>query len=196
MPCSPAAAEIREKGSRFLALLRPASDEQQAKDILTRLASEHHDASHHCWAWRLDWPPSERSHDAGEPSGTAGAPVLRALAAAGVSDALLVVIRWYGGTNLGKGGLVRAYGGAARAALAAGTIGRRLLRQELEVRLPYEELGGLRRLVHPPELEIVAERYGADVTLRLAAVPSRLPELEELVASRGLQLARLEERKG
>ena len=196
VPARSARARLEEKGSRFLAFLEPVRDEEEANAVLDRLAAEHPDATHHCWAWRLGWPPRERSRDAGEPSGTAGAPILRALAAAELSDALLVVARWYGGTNLGKGGLVRAYGGAAREAAAAAGVARRLRRRTIEIRLPYEDLGALQRLVHPPEVEVTDERYGADVTLRLAVVASRLPAIEDLVASRGLALRGLEDRRG
>ena len=73
------------------------------------------DATHHCFAWRLGWPPAERAADAGEPAGTAGQPILRALRGAGLTDVVVVVVRWFGGTKLGKGGLARAYAGATPA---------------------------------------------------------------------------------
>jgi len=192
VPWQAAAAELRERGSRFLARLHPAGDEKEARRILEATAAEHPGASHHCWAWRLGWPPRERSHDAGEPSGTAGPPILRALQGAGLSDVLLLVIRWFGGTKLGRGGLVRAYGDAARAAVGEAHVGHRLQRRRLRLRLPYAETGALERLLDPPELEVVASHYGAEVDLVLAVVLSRLPALEELVARRGLSLSSVE----
>ena len=187
-PAAAAAGELREKGSRFLALLAPAADEAAVKALLAALAARHPDASHHCWAYRLGWPPRERSHDAGEPGGTAGPPILRALQGAGVSDALLVVVRWFGGTKLGKGGLVRAYGGAAREALAVAALVPRLLRLEVEIEMPYPHLGAVQRLLHPPEVELLGESYGAAVRWRLAVAPARLPALRDVAAALGLTL--------
>ena len=184
--------EVREKGSRFLAVLTPVVDEADARSVLEVLAREHDDATHHCWAWRLGSPARERAHDAGEPSGTAGIPILKVLQGENLSDLLVTVIRWYGGTNLGKGGLARAYAAAARGAVKAAPIGRRLLRERFRLHLPYSSLGAVRRLERPPEIEVLSGEYGADVVLTLAAVPSRREALEELAASRGLELERLE----
>lgn len=193
VPLRGARAEIREKGSRFLAVLAPATEESTARAVLEALAREHADATHHCWAWRLGRPPRERAHDAGEPSGTAGIPILKVLQGEELSDLLLVVIRWYGGTKLGKGGLARAYAGAARAAVGSAPIGRRIPRERFRLRLPYPDLGALRRIEHPPELEVLSESYGGEVAVTLAVVPSRREVLEELAARRGLELERLED---
>ncbi|MDB4949454.1 MAG: hypothetical protein JWM27_2103 [Gemmatimonadetes bacterium] len=111
-------AETRVKGSTFLALAAPAEDEEAARARLEPVQRRHFDASHHCSAWRFRgglW----RANDAGEPSGSAGAPILAAIDGAGVTDCIVVVTRWFGGTKLGVGGLVRAYGDAAALALAA-----------------------------------------------------------------------------
>jgi uncharacterized YigZ family protein len=190
-PIATARGELREKGSRFLALLEPATDEATARAALVAIAARHPDATHHCWAWRLGWPPRERAADAGEPGGTAGPPILRALQGAGVADALLVVVRWFGGTKLGKGGLVRAYGGAAREALTAAALVPRLLRREVEVELPYAHVGAVQRLLHPPEVELLAETYGAAVLWRLAVAPARLRAVRDVAAALGLTLREL-----
>ena len=92
-PGGEAQAEIREKGSRFLAVLGPAASEEEAKARLAGLEKLHPDATHHCWAWRQGSPPRERSSDAGEPAGTAGVPILQALRGAGLSDVMAVVVR-------------------------------------------------------------------------------------------------------
>jgi uncharacterized YigZ family protein len=187
-PVAPAAADLRERGSRFLARLWPAADEGEAKAQLAAAAAEHPDATHHCWAWRLGWPPRERSSDAGEPGGTAGAPILRALARAELSDALLVVTRWFGGTKLGKGGLVRAYGAVAREAVAAARTEPRLLRREVELEIPYPHLGTVQRLLQPPEVELVRQSFGAGVRWTLAVAEARLPEVRAVAAALGLGL--------
>lgn len=192
----PVEATLREKGSRFLARVRPVGDEEAARNAMEAIAAELPDATHHCWAWRIGWPPRERSQDAGEPAGTAGAPILRALRGADVTDTLVVVARWFGGTKLGRGGLIRAYGAAARAALEAAGTRRHLFRETVRLTLPYEHTGAVERLVDPPAVEVVGERYGAEVELVLAVVPSRRAALEELAASRGLRLESLETERG
>lgn len=113
--------EIREKASRFLAQAFRTDDETAADEALRALRRRFHDATHHCSARRLGEPGAvrETADDDGEPGGTAGAPILAAIAGADVYGVTVVVTRWFGGTKLGTGGLVRAYGEAARAALAA-----------------------------------------------------------------------------
>ncbi|HXT20134.1 MAG TPA: YigZ family protein [Thermoanaerobaculia bacterium] len=189
VPAASAQAELREKGSRFLALLEPATDEAAARARLAAIEAAHRDATHCCWAWRLGAPPRERSHDAGEPGGTAGAPILRALQTAELSDALLVVVRWFGGTKLGKGGLVRAYGAVAREAVAAALISRRLQRVRVTLEVSYPHLGVVQRLIHPPEVELVEESFGERVRLVLAVAEERLEAVRELAAALGLKIA-------
>ena len=107
--------------------------------------------------------------------GTAGTPILRVLRGADVSDALAVVTRWFGGTKLGKGGLARAYGGVTREALTASRLGERFVYETFEVTVPYDRLGDVQRLVHPPEVEIVSSDYGEHVRCASgsAAAPGR-----------------------
>ncbi len=186
-PAAEARGELREKGSRFLAVVAPAPDEEAARAVVEALRREHPDATHHCFAWRLGAEARERSSDAGEPGGTAGPPILSALRGAGLSDVVAVVVRWFGGVKLGKGGLVRAYGGAARAALAAVQAVDRASVAELELTVPYPALGAVKRLVHPPEVELAEEVCGpVAARLRLAVHAARRPALEEALAALGL----------
>jgi len=185
-PAREARAELRERGSRFLAVLAPAASEEAARQALAALAAEHPDASHHCWAFRVGWPPLERSSDAGEPAGTAGVPILQVLRGAGLSDAVAVVARWFGGTKLGKGGLARAYAGAVREALAELPVVRRVPAVELEVELPYERLGAVKRLVRPPAVEIREAAYGEVVRLTLSVHEAARSALEAALADLGL----------
>jgi uncharacterized YigZ family protein len=185
-PGGEARAEIREKGSRFLAILGPAADEEAAKARLAALERELPDATHHCWAWRLGDPPRERSSDAGEPSGTAGVPILQVLRGAGLSDVLAVVVRWFGGTKLGKGGLARAYAGATREALPALPVTVRVPTARLALRVPYEKVGAVKRLVHPPEVELESEEYGEDARLVLSVHEERMGALREALADLGV----------
>lgn len=152
---APAAFRLREKASVFLAELHPAPDAAARAEILARLRKRDHDATHHCSAWREGIPVSAwGADDDGEPGGTAGAPMLRVLEGAELTDLIAVCIRWYGGTKLGTGGLVRAYTEAVQGALAeAARLGQfeevRALRQgRLAVapslaHLPFAFLGGV-----------------------------------------------------
>jgi putative IMPACT (imprinted ancient) family translation regulator len=105
------------KGSRFRALVVPVADEAEARAAHAELAAAMPDASHHCWAWRFAVPAIERAGDDGEPGGSAGRPILAQLAGRDIVHTAVIVSRWFGGTKLGVGGLVRAYGGAAAQAL-------------------------------------------------------------------------------
>jgi len=184
-PAGESRAEIREKGSRFLAVVGPATDEAAAKAVLEALARHYSDATHHCWAWRLGEPPRERSADAGEPAGTAGMPMLQVLRGSGLSDVVAVVIRWFGGTKLGKGGLARAYAGAVREAVAGLTVVARVPVVRLRVEVPYERVGAVKRLIRPPEVELEREEYGAAARLELVVHEERLAALREALAELG-----------
>lgn len=161
--------ELRDKGSRFLALLKPVSDSEAASVYRRQVAASHRDASHHCWAERIGWPVLEHSSDAGEPRGTAGEPIAGVLRSHELSDVAAVVVRWFGGVKLGKGGLARAYAGAVAAALEGARFERRFPMSQLRIRMAYDKVGAVKRLLRPGEVEWGEESYGADVvaTLRL-----------------------------
>lgn len=119
-PTSASSFRLREKASLFLAELHPAGTPEARAAILATLRKRDHDATHHCSAWREGAPlRAAGADDDGEPSGTAGRPMLKVLEGGDITDALLVCLRWFGGTKLGTGGLVRAYTEAAQGALAA-----------------------------------------------------------------------------
>ena len=180
----PAEAEIEIKRSRFLCTLRRVEDEPAARAVVEGLRKQHWDARHHCSAFRLH-PDVERASDDGEPAGTAGAPmleVLRGHAGAGVSDVVAVVTRWFGGTLLGAGGLVRAYGDAVRAGLdAAGTLRRSLVREHL-LELDHADAGRVESDLRARGVTVLDSEYAARVTLRLGVPPEDEPRLAALVA--------------
>ncbi|MFP3940725.1 MAG: IMPACT family protein [Thermoanaerobaculia bacterium] len=186
VPAGESVAELRERGSRFLAVIRPAPSGEAARGTLDALAAEHGDATHLCWASRAGWPPLERSSDAGEPSGTAGVPILQVLRGAGLSDVVAVVVRWFGGTKLGKGGLARAYAAAAREAVDALAVARRVPTAELALELPYEALGAVKRLVRPPQVTLRDEEYTDVVRLTLAVHEPEREALEAALADLGV----------
>jgi uncharacterized YigZ family protein len=179
-----AEAEIEVKRSRFLCTLRRVEDEAGARSVVEALRKQHWDARHHCSAFRLH-PDLERSSDDGEPAGTAGAPmleVLRGHAGSGVSDVVAVVTRWFGGTLLGAGGLVRAYGDAVRGALAeAGTLRRSLVREHL-LDLDHAAAGRVESDLRARGIGVLEAQHGVRVTLRLGVPPEQEGRLAALVA--------------
>lgn len=175
---------VEDRGSRFLAVVRRVGDEDAARDVVASARREHPDARHHCSAFVLG-PGGEvqRSADDGEPSGTAGAPMLEVLRGAGVSDVAAVVTRWFGGTLLGAGGLVRAYGDAVRAALDdAGTL-RRVLLTEVGLDLEHADAGRVEGELRARGVRVLDVAYAERVRLLLAAPPDEVDRVAELVAA-------------
>ncbi|MBK8165973.1 MAG: YigZ family protein [bacterium] len=154
----PGRAELTEQRSRFLGFAIPAPDEETARSAVAALRRENHAAHHACSAWRLGTPPPPREyrHDDGEPAGTAGEPILAALRRADLTNALVVVVRYFGGVKLGTGGLARAYGSAAALALSNATAGDLPLGRVYQVEFPY----ALRHLV----AAVVESRGGHPLT--------------------------------
>lgn len=178
----PASAELTEKRSRFLAELSHAADEAEALAFLSAARRKSREATHHVYAFRAG--NAARCSDDGEPQGTSGAPVLEVLDGAGLRDVVFVVTRWFGGTLLGTGGLIRAYSQAARLALAKARIV--VMRRCARFRLPIAY-----RLQKPAETlvlslcgKITEREYGERVALRFyvpeESVPALLAGLSDL----------------
>ncbi|MFQ5767230.1 MAG: IMPACT family protein [Acidobacteriota bacterium] len=148
-PARPAREEISVRGSRFLGDLLSVEDQEEASLHLERLRQEFPHASHHCWATRIFTGPrlENRSSDAGEPAGTAGLPLLRALESAGVEGVSLVVVRWFGGIKLGAGPLGRAYRETAARTLKAAGVEARCFYRLLAIRFPYTDSSSVRRAI-------------------------------------------------
>ncbi len=179
--------ELRERKSRFLTFIGAVQDEDELRASLAEVQTHYPDANHHCWASRLEperdgAEPVERCSDDGEPAGTAGLPMLQVLRGAELCGVLAVVVRWFGGIKLGKGGLVRAYAEATRLALAELPTRLCVPSDPLVVELPYEVLGAVKRLIHPPEVELVDEVYGAGVHMTLNVHRHRRQAVEEALA--------------
>jgi uncharacterized YigZ family protein len=172
-PAGPARAEIRVRGSRFLGAAAPVASEAEAAAHLRALQEEFPRATHHCWAFRVRRGDQlvERSSDMGEPSGTAGPPILRVLEAAGQEGASLVVVRWFGGTKLGVGPLARAYREAAAAALAAAGAERYRYHRLLRLRFPHSLSAEIRRALARSGGRVREERHGAAAML-IVSVPA------------------------
>lgn len=156
------------KGSRFIATAAPVQSEDEARAALAEIRAAVPNATHHCSAWRIASPNIERAQDDGEPSGSAGRPILSQLQGRDVVDAIVVVTRFYGGTKLGVGGLVRAYGAAAAAALEAADRIPRVERCSVHLRHGYEDSA---------PVEQVLTRFGAAGTADFGVAVQRTVEL-------------------
>lgn len=157
-----ARAEFRHKieRSEFLGIAFPVTRDEEFFEELERIQKRYHDATHHCWAFRLFAGARSRSSDAGEPSGTAGKPILVAIEGAAVHDVAVVVVRWYGGVKLGTGGLARAYRETAAETVRVANVVERYLYERICVVVPFDALCVVYRLVQPPDVVLVEERYG------------------------------------
>lgn len=148
-------AVYREKGSKFIACLHPADNENEVQAILSALRSAFPDANHHCYAYRLQsGDVIEYAQDDGEPSGTAGLPILNALRSNNLANSLLVVVRYFGGTKLGKGGLIQAYGDSATLAISESDLLRFRCLESIIIQYPYN---------CSKQIEIFLNRFGATV---------------------------------
>jgi uncharacterized YigZ family protein len=154
----PGYAEMRVRGSSFLAFAAPAASEEEARAVLAERQRLHFDATHNCSAWRLRGGV-QRANDAGEPSGSAGPPILATVEGAGVIDCVVVVTRYYGGTKLGVGGLVRAYGDAAAQALALAPRRTGVEAVRLRVVYAYRHTAAVMRVVESVETYQVEHGY-------------------------------------
>jgi uncharacterized YigZ family protein len=187
-PVEEARAELREKGSRFRAIILPVTDESSALEAIENIARQHPTGGHHCWAWRLGSPARERQTDSKEPPGTAGEPILRALRGAGVSDAVVVVVRWFGGVKLGRGGLVRAYSDATGEVLSVARLEERAPVVRFELEFPYHQVGAVKRLIHPPKVVLVTADYGERVRMTLDVQTAGAADLKLALADLGVEV--------
>jgi uncharacterized YigZ family protein len=176
-------AETEVKRSRFLCRLRRVDGEGQARAVVDEARREHWDARHHCSAFVLG-PAGQvqRSSDDGEPAGTAGAPMLEVLRGREVSDVVAVVSRYFGGTLLGAGGLVRAYSDAVRAALDdVGVVRRRRMRL-LDVAAEHADAGRLEHDLRARGVVVQDVTYAERATLRIAVPDDTVADLQDTLA--------------
>ena len=148
------------KGSRFLGYAMYASDEKQAKMILESLKREHPKANHYCFAWRFS-DGRERSCDDGEPKGSAGPPILKRLLSKDCVNTMIVVVRYFGGTKLGIGGLIRAYGGVAQALMEKITHEEYRIWVQVGFSYAYEDSRIVSHVLAHIEHKVVKQEYGA-----------------------------------
>ncbi len=138
----------KDKGSRFISIAIPVSDQEEIKPIIEKIKKEHHEARHHCYAYmigheRLAW----RVNDDGEPSGTAGRPILGQINSYGLTNIIIVVSRYFGGTLLGVSGLINAYRSAAASAIENAEIIEKTLQEYYEITYPYISMNDVMRIL-------------------------------------------------
>lgn len=157
---APSEGLFKDRGSKFIAYAYPVRDEGAAKESVAAVKAEHPKARHHCWAYRLTPDRSVfRINDDGEPSGTAGRPILNALLSADVTNVLLVVVRYFGGTLLGVPGLINAYKSAAHDALANAEVVELTVNDVYRVTVDYEQLNEVMRVVKAEDLNVVKQEF-------------------------------------
>ncbi len=161
-------AEIIEKKSRFIAELYPVGNEEEALEILEKVKKRYWDARHHCWAFVIgNEQPLERCSDDGEPSGTAGKPILEVIRGTQLCNVLMVVTRYFGGTLLGTGGLVRAYTSSSKEAIEAADIVVKISGYKLKIKTDYTGLGKIQYLLAQKGIDIQESEYTESVGLTI-----------------------------
>ena len=174
---APSTGVYRDNGSKFLAFAYPVESEEEVRERIAALRKEYFDARHHCYAWRLGLNGEPwRANDDGEPSSTAGRPILGQLLSAELSDILVVVVRYFGGVKLGVPGLIKAYKTATSEALAAATVIEKTACATCRISFDYTRMNDVMKVVKEMELKVLSQRFENDcemtVKVGLAKVDS------------------------
>lgn len=173
-----AEAIFKEKSSKFLCFAYHVTSEEQIHERLEVLYKKYYDATHHCYAWRLG-PRGEafRANDDGEPSSTAGKPILGQLLSNEITDCLIVVVRYFGGTKLGVSGLIDAYKTSAAEVIAAAEVVERTVDDRIEVRFSYMAMNEVMRIVKDMQPRIVEQCFDNLCTMTLTIRQSQSEQL-------------------
>lgn len=159
-------ALYKDKGSKFYAFAYPVQTVEQIKEILAEKRKEYYDARHVCYAYMLGYERNAfRANDDGEPSGTAGRPILGQINSSNLTDILIIVVRYFGGTLLGTSGLIQAYKTSAAEAIAAATIEERIVEKTFVSKFGYQDLNAVMRIMKDFDLAIVNQIQEMDCTL-------------------------------
>ncbi len=181
---TPSEGFYKEKGSKFLAFAVPVSTEQEIKEFIAQKRKEHHQAVHVCSAFRLGADHKVyRSSDDGEPSNSAGPPILGQIQAYDLTNVLIAVVRYYGGTNLGVGGLIAAYRTAAKEALEAAQIIEKEEEFERIIHFPYEKMYLVMDLLKREKIDILEQNLSIECTARIRFSKEKQTKLEGLLSA-------------
>lgn len=177
---APAQASIREKMSRFIAFAAPVSTVEQAREFIAQTANRYHDARHVCWAYmigadRQTW----QLNDNGEPSGTAGKPILGQINSLGLTDVVVAVVRYFGGIKLGTPGLIQAYRTAARQALEAASTVKRSEMTTIDITFPYQAINDVMKIVKQPGITVVSQTLDNSCSMTLSLPLDRASEIRQ-----------------
>ena len=192
----PSEGTYSELRSKFLAFAIPVRTAEEAMEQVAKYQKEYFDARHVCWAYRLGPEGEEyRSNDNGEPSGTAGKPILGQMVSADVSDLIILVIRYFGGVKLGTSGLIVAYRTAAAEALEAGEYAERLVEKELKLTFGYEHMNMVMRMVKDLQPRIAGQDYkdNGDIVMTIAIRLSLVERVQTAFIVNGQSLVKVEE---
>jgi len=182
---APAEGLYKEKGSRFVAIAIPVSDQEAIKPILDKIRKEHHEARHHCYAYmigheRTNW----RVNDDGEPSGTGGRPILGQINSYGLTNLIIVVSRYFGGTLLGVSGLINAYRSAAASALQNADQVERTLQEYYEITYPYISMNDVMRILKDESIDQSQQSFAMEcrilINFRVSAKEKILHRLSRI----------------
>ena len=170
----------KEKMSKFLSFAEPCTSAEEAKEIVAMYKKEYYDARHVCWAYMIGHQRLEfRSNDDGEPSGTAGKPILGQINSFNLTDLVVIVVRYFGGIKLGTSGLIEAYRTAAAEALSAADIVEKLVEDTLEVYFEYPLMGEAMRIVKEEGAKVLVQDFTIDCRLKLPLRRSLMPKMRD-----------------
>jgi len=159
-------SQYRVLGSRHIGSSYPVSSEEEIKSIIDALWKEHHSATHICYAWRLGWDKSRfRANDDGEPGGTAGKPILGQIQSFDLTNILICVIRYYGGTKLGTGGLIDAYKTTSKLTIEASIIEERVVKDHYSLSFSYDQMPVIMKLLKELNMEKLAANFESECSV-------------------------------
>jgi uncharacterized YigZ family protein len=172
----------KDKGSRFISFAYPVENEDQIKKILGELKKIHFSARHICYAWRLGTEQIKyRTNDDGEPSGSAGKPIFGQLQSHNLTNVLIVVVRYFGGTLLGVSGLILAYKQAAKEAISNSSLVTQVIEQTLVVSFDYLGMNDLMQLIKEEHLEIMKSQFGLRCEIEIKVRSAKLKEIKSQI---------------
>ena len=170
----------KEKGSRSISFIYPVKTEEEIKDILTEIKTKYYDARHHCYAYCLGANRERfRANDDGEPSSTAGKPILGQIVSNDLSNVLVVVVRYFGGIKLGVSGLIQAYRDAAANAILHAEIVERTVDEEIRIRFTYVVMNDVMKVLKEEEPEVLSRNFEMECEMTLSIRQKDMPRLKE-----------------
>ncbi|HVV54321.1 MAG TPA: YigZ family protein [Mucilaginibacter sp.] len=165
----PSEGSFRDRGSKFISFAYPINSEQEIRDIVAKLKREHPKANHHCWALRWSTDRSVfRLNDDGEPSGTAGRPILNTLLSRDLTNIAVVVVRYFGGTLLGVPGLINAYKTAAEQALDNAPVVEKTVNDVYEITFGYAQMNDVMRAIKDNDLQVLGQHFDNICTMKVS----------------------------